>query len=209
MLIGIAGDLGAGKTVTAVYIAIKYALEGKKVYTNFDLSPLIPHTRIWAIRHMEKMHDGVFIADELWTWLDCRYSTREQNKGSSLMLAKSRKRGFDVVWTAQLIGTLDLRPRRLTQKFLYPKMLPSPENPRKCYVQMTDRKSKPCGSFTFDPRKYFPMYDTNEEVALPAEFYEDTLRKMTRKQVKLDKEEYFDLVTGKREIEDLAIEYGS
>jgi hypothetical protein len=205
MLIGVGGDIGSGKTLTATYIGAKYALQGKTVYANYTLRG-IPYVRVWAIRHMNQMHNGVFLADELWTWLDCRRSQQEMSKGSSILLAKSRKKGFDVVWTAQLTSSLDKRPRRMTQKFLFPEMLPSAENPRICRVQMVDRTMRPMGTFMYKAAGVFKLYDTEEEVMLPAEFYEDIIRRATKKRYLLSRSEYFAITEGRTEIEDMISE---
>ena len=205
MLIGIGGDLGSGKTLTLTYIGLKYLLEeGKTIYSNYHLN--FPHTRVYAIKQMNHMNDGVFLADELWTWLDCRTSQKAVNKGSSLLLAKSRKKGLDVIWTAQLLSSLDKRPRRMTQKFIYPQLLPSDAHPKLCRGQITDRHDKPMGSVMFRPNLIFPLYDTEEEVNPPAEFYEDIIKTATGKNYKVSEKEYYDIVNGVSDIQDIIME---
>lgn len=202
MLIGIGGDLGAGKTLTLTYLGLRYLIEeDRTIYSNYHLN--FPHKRLYAIRQLNEIRDGVFLADELWTWLDSRTSQKAANKGSTLLLAKSRKKNLDVVWTAQLLGSLDKRPRRMTQKFIYTELLPNPDTPKWCRCYITDRHTRPMGTFMFKADKIFPLYDTNEEIDPPAEFYEDIIRERTKKNYKLSEQEYFSITSGDIDLEDL------
>lgn len=202
MLIGIGGDLGAGKTLTLTYLGIRYLLEeGRTIYSNYHLN--FPHKRLYAVRQMNNIRDGVFLADELWTWLDARKTQKAVNKGSSLLLAKSRKKNFDVLWTAQLLSSLDKRPRRMTQKFIYPELFPSADDPRYCKCYITDRHTKPMGSFIFRAASIYPFYDTNEEVDPPAEFYEEIIKDTTGDKYTLSEEEYFSITRGEKDLDDI------
>lgn len=197
MLVGVSGNLGSGKTLTATYLASRYFMEGKKIYSNYGLK-LIPHERIYSIRELNNIREGVFVADELWTWIDSRMSQKAVNKVTSLVLAKSRKRDLTIVWTAQLVGTIEKRIRLLTEKILFPETFPKGSD-KVDYVKVNvcDRKLNPVGSFVFPAKPYFRLYDTNEEVMPPMEMYEDILGK------KIDKETYFALTDGNLLIEDI------
>ena len=197
MLIGIAGDLGSGKTLTATYLACKFFLEGKKIYTNYTLKG-IPHKRIYSLRELNEIHSGAFIGDELWTWVDSRLSQKLVNKMTSLILAKSRKRDLTIVWTAQLVNTIEKRIRLMTERILFPETLPrNADVPKYVRVQIVDRKLMPIGSFVFPARVYFNFYDTREEVLPPIEMYEDIIGK------KLSKETYLKIVNGELDVEAL------
>lgn len=197
MLVGISGNLGSGKTLTMTYLATRYFIENKKLFSNYGLK-ILPHERVYSIRDLNSIRSGVFLGDELWTWIDSRMSQKAVNKMTSLVLAKSRKRDLTIVWSAQLVGTIEKRIRLLTEKILFPECFPKNSDTIKFVkVHVCDRKLNPTGSFVFPAQPYFKFYDTNEEVMPPMEMYEDILKR------RLDREEYMNLATGKIDIDDL------
>jgi hypothetical protein len=119
MLIGIFGSFGSGKTLLLTYIALKYAeMENYDVYANYH----IKHEKVKVIEpedfieiNPESSDKRVFIAlDEIYAWLDSRFSLSKVNRLLSWVILQSRKRNMDIGYTAQMSGTVDLRMRGMT-----------------------------------------------------------------------------------------------
>lgn len=62
VLIAICGELGAGKTLSLVYLALRNYQKGRKIYSNFDM--VIPHERVRTPEDVLNMKDGFLAADE-------------------------------------------------------------------------------------------------------------------------------------------------
>ena len=143
VLMGIVGELGVGKTLTATYIAWKnYTEKGRKIYANYTLYG-IPFTPIKTLEALKKMippetptleqllqsKEILFVGDELWKWIDSRcsimdVSARERrsikNKIVTDILGASRKAFVTIVYTAQTISSVDKRIREVTDLTAYP-----------------------------------------------------------------------------------------
>ena len=160
------GDLGAGKTLSMTWAgAKKYAEwlknnEKKRIFSNYTLS--LPHKFIDSVEDMDKIRDGIFLADELWKWLDARETARKRNKIVNNLLLVSRKRRYHVYYTTQSMRQTDVRLRNITNYVAVPQL--SPDNKR-CIVYIYDYRT---GSFLRQRRFFtegiFDMYDTEEEV---------------------------------------------
>lgn len=159
MLIGIAGDLGSGKTLTLTLLALKSYLDGETIYSNYKLYG-IPYVPITDIEQIEEMQSGFFAADELWLWCDSRVSTSNKNKMISRILIQSRKKGLTIGYTAQGLHQIDKRVRLITDINLFPQILDSNLLKVRLFKGIA-----PIGvPFYFNPILCYPFFNTTEIV---------------------------------------------
>lgn len=114
----IVGELGTGKTLLLTYFGWKAYKKGLTVYSNYWVA--YPHVKIVHPLEIEKISEGIFLADELWTWVDSRCSISEQNRFLSKILLKTRKKRIILMYTAQNLSQIDLRIRNITNWYVFP-----------------------------------------------------------------------------------------
>jgi len=164
-LIGIVGELGMGKTLTATYLTWRnYYYKKRRVFSNINLYG-IPFTKIDSIQDFEKMKKGVFLGDELWLWIDSRCSQSVKNRVTSTILLKSRKRGLTIIYTAQAFSQIDRRVRTITDFLVYPLL----NRDNTICKAVIFRGSNPTPqsiirTLYFRTEPIFKMYNSNEEV---------------------------------------------
>lgn len=122
MIGGIIGELGAAKTATLAFLAEYYAKAGSQIYANFMLTR-VNFNLVATIRDIDDIKRGYFCADELWQWLDSRTSQDEYNRQINQILLSSRKRGYNLLYTAQGLHQVDKRLRLITNYVLVPRIL--------------------------------------------------------------------------------------
>ena len=108
----ITGNVREGKTLLAVYLAWKLHLlgVGLPIYTNFKLGyPEVHQVDVGELLDLEGLGSGLMCMDEAYAWLESRVSTSSLNRYVSYFIFQSGKRGVDVVATAQLGSSVDLR----------------------------------------------------------------------------------------------------
>ncbi len=162
MLVAILGKMGSGKTLAQTFFLYRAFLKGEKVFANYPLT--FPHKRITSIEELNDLKRGVFGGDELWSWLDSRSSGSQKNRFTSSILLRSRKRGFDVFFTAQHFIQMDPRIRRVTDVLAIPK-LNHPTRATVCRVHFYDifgERIRPPLSFHVAP--VFRLYNTTTEI---------------------------------------------
>jgi len=161
VLIGIVGELGAGKTLALTFMAYRNYMKGKKIYANYHLK--FPSTLVRDIEQINDMKEGFFAGDELWLWLDSRVSSSKKNKVISSILVKSRKRDVQIGFTAQGLHQIDKRIRTILD-FVATPMLD--KNEKICKLPIY---TFPYGSlvkmYRFPTEQFFNLYDTKEEIS--------------------------------------------
>ena len=105
----ILGSLGSGKTLLATYMAIH---SNRDVYANYVIQ--YDKYQELKIEMLPTLDKGIVILDEGYAWLESRLSGRDINRYLSYILFQSRKRELDFIITTQLVGTIDIRFRELT-----------------------------------------------------------------------------------------------
>ncbi len=120
MIVAIVGNLGTGKTATLTYLGMKYLLNGAKIYSNYRLK--YNYTPVTTYQSFDRVHDGYFLADELWSYSDSRRSFSVSNEFVNDVLLASRKRGIHIFYTTQHYGQIDKRIRDITQYIIYPQI---------------------------------------------------------------------------------------
>lgn len=121
VLMGVGGDLGAGKTLTMTRMLFLGWLAGSRIYTNKVLYgiPFIPLVSSDGIEHMNA---GIFGADELWSYIDSREWMKNKNKATTTVLLKSRHHGITIIYTAQRLGQVEKRIRDITNISSFPEL---------------------------------------------------------------------------------------
>jgi len=122
MIIGFFGELGVGKTLSAVIQAYQdYANKNLKVFSNIWLN--FPHKPIKTPYDLLEVHNGSLLLDELWHLADSRRTSSLLNDVIGLLLLRSRKRNFNVYYTQQYFLQVDIRVRYITDYWVKPKMI--------------------------------------------------------------------------------------
>lgn len=103
---------------------------------------------------------------KLWLWADSRASGSKKNKFVTPILAKSRKRGLDIIYTAQSFRQIDVRIRTITDIICIPQCNDS-DPPRRLAMRMYNQSMML--QKTYKLRMPFlayvmQMYDTTEEI---------------------------------------------
>ena len=137
MIGGIIGELGAAKTATLAFLAEHHAKNGSKIYANFMLTR-VNFNLVSTMRDIDDIKKGYFCADELWQWLDSRTSQDEYNRQINQILLSSRKRGYNLLYTAQGLHQIDKRLRLITHYVLVPRILYVDPNTGESYAVEQD-----------------------------------------------------------------------
>jgi hypothetical protein len=161
VLMAITGNLGAGKTLCLTYLAYRNLMKGLKIYSNYHLE--FPFEFVSSVKTLDKMTNGFFAGDELWSWLDARVSSSKRNRAVNKILLSSRKRGIHFAYTTQSFRQTDVRIRKITDFIAVPNL--SPNNDWCRLVIYNNPTLDVLRAFKFRTDKYFRLYDTREEVS--------------------------------------------
>lgn len=138
----------------------------KNVYSNFGLD--LSHYRLESLDDLDEVRDGLLVLDEFWYTIDSRSANTKENKFSSVVLSKSRKRNLHISYSEQGFDLVDRRFRDRTRIIFLPK-LDRPKNPRFLKVELYKRNK--FGEFQkgnkvllFSLKKVLTKFDTNEEL---------------------------------------------
>ena len=161
----IVGSMGNGKTLTMTYLGLLLYQTGNKIYSNYPVK--YPHTPILNPDDIKKIKNGVFLGDELWSWLDARESHKSKNKFVSSILLKSRKKGYDIFHTAQFRSQPDKRLREHTDFFVIPEYNPSNHTCKAKFHQYygNDRIDMDANKvITFNAKPVYKLYNSYEGI---------------------------------------------
>ena len=178
------GNKGAGKTCLCTLFAAEGSKKNRTIYSNYWLAfPHYPIDLQYLMDNPDILRDAMLLIDEATLWTDCRDSGSEKNKVFSYLMLQGRHRKIDVIMTTQQVSMLDIRIRR-NMDYLYEcqawKSDPYTGGLRKAtieeidgrevdriFVRATDFTQEVESAFMFDPAPYFPLYDSDEWIALP------------------------------------------
>lgn len=116
------GDLGSGKTLSLVKEALRYKRKhpNRKVYSNIELLT-IDYVPIDSASILFELNEPCFLLlDELWHLADSRKSMSLINDVMSMLLLRSRKKGWVVGYSQQWYTQTDLRIRFITDIWILP-----------------------------------------------------------------------------------------
>jgi hypothetical protein len=177
------GRLGKGKTLSGVIDLYDSYLDGKECFSNIWVD--FPHIPIKTPYDFLELENGEFLADELWHLADNRKSMNLLNDVITIILIRSRKRGFDVFYTQQYLQ-IDVRISFITDEWIKPRTIPDHEICKKLGIPPellvqdlydADLRKKP--SRTIECKEYLQLYNTEKDPYTLAGFVTDNaLRKV-------------------------------
>lgn len=171
MITGIAGDIGAGKTL----VMTKYVLEEfrdlrkRTILTNYHLKGGIPHRVITPddlllMAEQEQALDRACIAlDEIHIWLDSRMSNSNMNLVLSYFINQTGKSGINLYYTTQSFDQVDKRLRKRTDVGAYVRRKGDMHLVR--LENMNNPVVRPKHAVVYGP-EVWPYYDTKEVVKM-------------------------------------------
>lgn len=178
MLIVIIGSMGSGKTLLATDMALTSKVP---VLSNYKIKSKNVHALVISqLLHLPYKKCKV-ILDEAYAYLESRLSMSKLNLYMSYILFQSRKRGIDIIITAQLESSIDNRFVQLANIRIYAQVV---KDGFRYFI--TNGKSIKLMKITFkNAEKIWGLYDTNEVVMPPnIEGLETTIEVMDRKVLK-------------------------
>ena len=122
MIIGIIGEMGSGKTLSAVYLASILKNKGYFIISNMKNFLLNDNllTNPDMLKELDAKKKYLIIIDEIYVYADSRRSASKKNLLLSYLIFQSRKRNLDIIYTAQKFTSVDIRIRKLTDLFILP-----------------------------------------------------------------------------------------
>lgn len=183
--------MGSGKTLYATRYAIRYFCEKglyDQAFANYHIESPNPGRQVTlldydAFKSLSGLKNALVIIDEAYLWLDSRMSSSRNNRNVSYLVLQSRKRGFDILYTAQIKSSVDLRLRELSDvwvycehikrahKFIYTEVMRSAFIPRMREMDLAEK----------DAERIYPYFDTREVVINPFERDQKDARSMTER----------------------------
>lgn len=155
--------MGSGKTLLMVWLAF---LSTRDIYSNFKI--YLSKFKALEIIDLLELKDNIDVfIDEGYTWLESRTSGSILNRYLSYIVLQSRKRTIDIIISAQMFSSLDVRFREQCDLII------------KCQ-KIIDKRTKKIKGFRYDflfvesnliktfffdikfASKYFDKYDTYE-----------------------------------------------
>lgn len=165
VLMAVVGELGAGKTLTLTYLALRQWLQkGRRIYANYTFYG-VPYFRVDSVQDIDEMSNGFAAMDEFWLWIDSRASVSLKNRLIGNILLKSRKRGLTIAYTTQSFDQIDKRIRKVTDFIAYPILAVG--NTHCKVVIFRGPKPSPTGiidKLYFRPEVVYQAYNSNEEI---------------------------------------------
>jgi len=171
MLIGVLGGFGSGKTLLLAVFGYKLGFNPNyEVYANFHIKGNVEYLtprKLLDINPKDKR--AVILLDEVYSWLDSRVSISKINRILSWVVLQSRKRNMDIIYSAQLGSSVDLRLRDMTDIVIYCECVGNPVKP-KGFAYIVEwhkgiRFLRRKWFFSFKKAsRFFGIYDTREIV---------------------------------------------
>lgn len=176
VLFAIVGELGAGKTMSLVYLSwFNWFYKREKIFSNIHLYK-IPYVFVDSINKMRKMENGFVSIDEMWSILKARTSMSQRNKIVGDIILRSRKLGLTYCFTTQLLSLIDKNIRDITDFVAYPVMSVDEKICKLAIFKGSSTKKLHIKDLYFSTEMVKQMYDTNEIVDMKEESNDDILQ---------------------------------
>lgn len=111
MIEGFIGRPGSGKTYTLTGHVLRAANSGRRVFCNYPIA----HPNVWHFQPQDFVYlpPGLIVVDEIHLWFSARMSLALPPSWWKL-LSQTRKRGWDLYWSAQHESRVDRIIRDVT-----------------------------------------------------------------------------------------------
>lgn len=152
------GDLGSGKTLSLVKEALRYKLsrEHAIIWSNIELYGF-KYRKIDSASVLFEIDEPCFVLlDELWHLADSRKSMSLINDVMSMLLLRSRKRGWVVGYSQQWYTQTDLRIRFITDVWIEPQFLKG----RILREDIYDKHARFLTTRFYDGTRFFENFDS-------------------------------------------------
>ena len=155
------GELGTGKTAGCVKEAYRYHINhpNNPIYTNIELT----FCKRGIERHVDSpkvlfdINEACFLLlDEMWAMADSRKSMSLLNDVMSMLLLRSRKKGWVVGYSQQWYTQTDIRLRFITEVWIAPEI----KHGWMLREEIMNKHAELLRVRKYDIRKLYDLYDT-------------------------------------------------
>lgn len=138
-IIMVSGMQGCGKTMVMTALGFsEWVYHNKKIYSNYHVN--YAYEPIVSYDDLDKMRDGLFLADELWRWLLSRRSMRKDNIAILCDIVENlRKRNMDMIFSTHHPMHIDPMVRRVTTNYMIPQIIPIHVIDRECLHEKAEK----------------------------------------------------------------------
>jgi hypothetical protein len=175
MIIGFIGDMGTGKTLSAVAWSVSmFKLYGFRIYANIHIVgiPYVNLTLADLIKYTdsdEDFNNCIFIIDEAYIFMDARGSMSKRNQIIGYFITQTRKRNAHLFYTTQQYHQVDKRLRANTTAFAecsFKEIQLLDEKIYRCLnkFQILKNNTIVTKPIVFDPKPFFKYYDTRQVI---------------------------------------------
>lgn len=184
MIVIITGGLGSGKTCLLTRYGKIAHSDGKLLYSNYHLA-YMKYKKLDIVDmyfNEPELKNVMILADEIYTFMDCRMSTNKRNILQSYFIAQTRKRNTDLYYTAQFSQFTDLRLTAFIDIWIQMKNIWVMIDGKKqkhpylfvaTFHDYRDEDDIKIFSKQFDGRSHFKDYNTDEEIYPHDEYIKD------------------------------------
>lgn len=169
VIVRVDGGIGNGKTLMETYLAVKCAEDSedpRPVYSNYRIRHPKAHLiDPNAFLELKKPFQYVVVIDEAYAWADSRRSMTRKNQILSYCVFQSRKRGSEIIWSAQLGSTVENRLGRLSNLGITA-MRPGSDHFRYIFEDIETGNQWPFRFPFAEAEQYARIFDTNEIVEI-------------------------------------------
>jgi len=164
-IVGIVGDLGAGKSIVGVSITSMLrtlSLATSTPYAVVSNIPLgCPHSFVEYYDELDGVQQSLIFIDEIHLIADSRNSHSGTNFFTSGVTVAVRKNKCKMIWTSQETSQVELRVKNRTTLFLNPERLnPSDKTDLRFKINVVSKTRRLLGDITFNLAPYKDVYDT-------------------------------------------------
>lgn len=161
------GDTGDGKTLSMTAVALAYASEGKKIFSNYNLKG-VPYTYLEAkdipalmFQEDSPLHDCVILTDEIHMDFSKFSFLRKETKESVEFASQTRKRRIIWLYSTQVFGQLVKGLRDLTTYIIYCRPLGNDFYKFEIYDRISDNNGF-IKCIQYDGKEVYDYYDHEE-----------------------------------------------
>ena len=155
--------MGSGKTLLMVFFAF---LSNREIYSNFKI--YLDRYKPLEITDLLELKDNIdVLIDEGYTWLESRTSGSILNRYLSYIVLQSRKRTIDIIISAQMFSSLDIRFREQCDLIIKCKKIIKGKKIIGFRYEFLFVESNLIKKVFFDikyAKKYFDWYDTYQVI---------------------------------------------